>query len=244
MVTITITEALWPCIEATIDYLVEQREERAPDPVKSGLNFSIILGSACYVEGVLEVLLRGLLSCRTREYRCVNIEDLNSRRALNKYYARIQDEFSRNIGRAAGASGYDELFTLLAGQRLSQLKKVKPLWESITVLFNFRNVLGHGRQVSARQSFGGGVPGGFREDFYGSYKVVEDYLRKKRLIDRRFIDRHSEFMFLSGTIADHFWELAKAMPEAILSSLSDTDERSCREALRCSASHSQVDGTH
>ena len=159
---------------------------------------------------------------------------------MQTYYPRLEDELSHNIVRAVGATGYDEIFTLLTGQRLSQLKKVKPFWESIAVLFNFRNVLGHGRQVSARHSVGGGVTGGFKGEFYGSYKVVEDDLRKKRLLDGRFIDGRSEFPFLSAPIADHFWELAKALPEAILSSLSGAGEESCREALQRSAGHAKT----
>ena len=143
-----------------MDYLVEQRKERVPDLVKSGLNFSNVLGSVCYVEGILEVLLRGLLNCRDSQCRRSKIDDRDARRAMNTYYARLEDELSHNIVRAVGATGYDEIFTLLTGQRPSQLKKVKPFWESIAVLFNFRNVLGHGRQLSVRHSSGGGVPGG------------------------------------------------------------------------------------
>ena len=82
--------------------------------------------------------------------------------------------------------------------------------------------------------------GGFKEDFHGSYKVVEDYLRKKRLLDGRFVDGRSDFAFLSAPIADHFWELAKALPEAILSSLSGAGEESCRKALQRSAGHAKT----
>jgi hypothetical protein len=220
----TFVEPIWPCIEATMDYFVERRKERIPSLVKAGLNFSIVLGSACYVEGVLEGVLRGLLNYRRAEFNRVNIDDTDLRRAMNNYYERLEDELSRNIGRAIGASGYDELFAILAGQPLNRLRQVKPLWEGITVLFNFRNVLGHGREVSARHFTGGAIPGGLREEFLGSYRLVEEYLRKNRLLSRRFVEAHSEYLFLSAPIADHFLKLAKALPEAVLSSL-PTDER-------------------
>ena len=216
-----------------MDHLAKQRKEQLPDLVKSGMNFSIVLGSACYVEGVLEALLRELLACRRAEFNNIDIDDLDSRRAMNTYYERIEDELSRNIGRTLGSSGYDEMFALLAGRQLSRLSKVQPLWEGITVLFNFRNVLGHGREVSARHFEGGAIPGGFREEFSGSYRTVEDYLRKKKLLARRFVEAHSEYLFLSTPIADHFCELARTLPEAVVSSLTGFEEAACRKALEC-----------
>ena len=127
------------------------------------------------------------------------------------------------------------MFALIAGQRLSDLMGVKPLWEGITVLFNFRNVLGHGREVSARQYAGGFIPGGFKEEFTGSYRVVEDYLRKKHLLSRKFVDAHSEFLYLASDIADHFWQLARALPNAAIASLPDGERDACRLALERAA---------
>lgn len=214
-----------------MDYLADQRKEKLPHLVESGLNFSIVLGSACYVEGVLEALLRELLACRRAEFNKVGIDDMDSRRAINKYYNRLEDHLSGNIGRTQGCSGYDEMFTLLTGSPLSRLRNVQPIWEGITVLFNFRNVLGHGREVAARHLEGGAVPGGFKEEFFGGYKKVEDYLRKKKLLARRFVDAHSEYVFLSTPITDHFRGLARALPEAVVSSLHGDEETACRRAL-------------
>jgi hypothetical protein len=218
-----------------MDHLVAQRKERVPDLVASGLNFSIVLGSACYVEGVLEALLRALLTCRRTEFNRIEIDEFDTRRAVNGYYERLEDEIARSIGRAVGASGYDEMFSLVAGRRLSQIKDVAPLWEGITVLFNFRNVLGHGREISARHFAGGAVPGGFKEEFSGSYRVVEDYLRKKKLLTRRFVEAHSDYVFLSAPIADHFWDLARALPKAVVSSLPRREKDRCRKSLRRAA---------
>ena len=94
----TFTEVVWPCIAAVVDHLAEQRKEELPDLVKSGLNFSIILGSACYVEGVLETVLRELLACRRTEFNSVDIDNFDLRRAMNTYYGRLEDELSRNTG--------------------------------------------------------------------------------------------------------------------------------------------------
>jgi hypothetical protein len=230
MLIITFTEAVWPCIAAAMDYIAEGRKDHVPDLVKSGLNFSILLGSACFVEGVLEALLREILNCRRVDYnRIPQVDDLATRGPVNSYYNRLEEELSRNIGRTLGSSGYDEMFALLTGRRLSRLSKVEPFWEGVTILFNFRNVLGHGREVSAKHFQGGLTPGGFREEFSGSYKKVEDYLHKKKLLARRFVEAHSEFLFLTTPIADHFWELARALPEAVMSSLAPGEEAACRK---------------
>lgn len=121
MLIMTFTEAIWPCIEATLDYLLQQREPQLPKLVKSGLNFSIVLGSACYVEGVLESLLKSVLACRRAEFNRIEVNDIDARRARNLYYRRLEDNLSRQITRASGAQGYEEMFALLTGQSLSQL---------------------------------------------------------------------------------------------------------------------------
>jgi hypothetical protein len=70
-----------------------------------------------------------------------------------------------------------------------------PHWEGITTLFHFRNVLAHGRQVSAVRTLigqvsneDGTIQDRFSDEFGGSYRKVEDYLRKQKLISASFVD--------------------------------------------------------
>jgi hypothetical protein len=198
------------------------------DLVRAGLNFSIVLGAACYVEGILETILRELLRCRHAEYAELPTSGLVS---INNYLNRIEKELDRDIGRTNGAAGYDAMFTLLTGHHLSELVIVKPIWEGITVLFNFRNVLGHGRQVLARQYSGYVVNGGLQEEFKSAYRVVEDYLRKTLLLNTRFVDANSELLYLTSEMADHFWQLARALPEAVTASLPNPERRLSQEAI-------------
>ena len=225
------TESIWPCIEPTIEYLAASRDERMSGLLKSGFNFSIILGSACYLEGVLETLLRALLQYRRDEFNRLEIPHFETRRSMNIFYKRLEDDLSNRIGRSVGAAGYNEMFELLTGSRLSELDETKSMWEGITVLFNFRNVLGHGREVSARHFAGFFVEGGEQEEFSGSYRKVEDYLRKTGLLDRRFMEAHSEYLFLGNDIADHFWAIASQTPDAVIASLPEPEGEACRRAL-------------
>jgi len=226
-----ITEAIWPCIEASVNYFVASRTDAMAHTVRAGTNFSIILGSACYLEGTLETLLHALLEYRGSVYGKVDIPDFETRRSMNIFYSRLEDDLSARIARSLGAEGYDDMFELLIGTPLHALHDVKPLWEPMTVLFNFRNVLGHGRQVRARQFSGGAVPGGFREEFSGSYRRVEDYLRKVGLLKGHFPDGASEYVFLTNDIADHFWGMAKQVPAAVISSLAKVQSKVCAKAF-------------
>jgi hypothetical protein len=173
-----LTESIWPSIEAAVDHLSGARKAHLDESVKAGLNFSIILGAACYLEGILETLLRALLNHRRTVFNRVDIPDFETRRSVNVFYTRLEGDLSNRIGRSLGAPGYSEMFELLTGTKLSGLDQMSPLWEGVTVLFNFRNVLGHGREVSARHLSGGLVEGGEKEEFGGSYRLVEDYLRR------------------------------------------------------------------
>lgn len=226
-----ITEAIWPCIEETLDHFAASRAEGLPPFVRPGINFSIILGSACYLEGVLETLLHALLEHRRSVFNKVTIPDFETRRSMNVFYKRLEEELSVRIARGLGADGYNDMFELLVGTPLNQFDTVKPLWEPVTVLFNFRNVLGHGRQVRARSFTGATVEGGFREEFSGSYRRVEAYLQKVGLLDRRFLDAVSEYIFLRDDIADHFWTIAKHVPAAVIKSLPKEQSDECAKAL-------------
>jgi hypothetical protein len=233
------SEKIWPCIEASVNHLVNERKNVTSKLVQSGLNFSIVLGSACYVEGTIETILRAALGMRRKEFIEVPIDDLALRRAVNSFFNRVEEEFGENIGRATGAAGYDQMFELLTGYPLSKLDKVKTRWEGITVLFHFRNVLGHGREVAARQYRGGAAPGGMQEDFTGSYKKVEDYLHKKKLLSKKFVEAHDELLYLDNPIADHFWNLAHALPDAIVKSLAEADGKASAIALKAAATAAQ-----
>jgi hypothetical protein len=230
--TTVFKESIWPSIEVAVDHLIGSRKEHLGKLVKAGLNFSIILGSACYLEGTLETLLRALLDYRRTVFSKVDIPDLETRRSMNIFYSRLEDDLSSRIGRSIGTSGYNDIFELLMGSKLSELGEMRPLWEGVTVLFNFRNVLGHGREVSARHFVGFYVEGGQKEEFSGSYRLVEDYLRKNGLLDRRFVQAHSEYVFLGDSIADHFWTIAKQVPDAVVRSLPQPERDSCVVVLR------------
>ena len=52
------------------------------------------------------------------------------------------------------------------------------------------------------------------------------------LLSKKFTDAHSEYLFLSDPVADHFWELTKQVPRAVSKSLKGLERRKFETAAR------------
>jgi hypothetical protein len=224
---ISFRESIWPCIAAGLNHLQNQRGEGISHEVRAGLNFSIILGAACYLEGCFESALKGLLEHQRAVYGRTEIPDFETRRSMHAFYNRVENDLEERITNAFGASGYDETFELLMGRKLSSLEQIAPLWEGVATLFKLRNVLGHGRRVEARHIY----PKPVQEEFSGGYRAAENYLKGKQLLDKKFTDAHDEYLYLSNSTADHFWELAKSVPKALIDSLEGAQKEAVKAAL-------------
>ncbi|ADW69031.1 hypothetical protein [Granulicella tundricola] len=229
MVIHYITEAVWPSIEVSIDHFAGSRPGNGPTKLTAGINFQIILGAACYLEGILESILRALLEHRRKIFFDSEQLDFAKRKSNNQFFNRLHTDLAARVGRSTGIAGYRETFELVTGYSFDDLSGLKPLLEALSVLFHFRNVLGHGREVAAKRVSRGNSA--LEDDFGGSYRKVEDYLFKKKLLKHRFVDRHSEYLFLGSDIADHFWGLAKKTPIALVGSLPTVEADVCSKAL-------------
>jgi hypothetical protein len=218
---------IWHHIPASISFLCSQRKalKRPEKSIRIGLNFSIILNSACFVEGVLEAGLKALLQQRRLVFNKISsIPEFYTRKTINTLFNNIEEELERRISKTTGPSNYDELFKLLIDQKLSEFEKIKPLWESIQVLFQFRNVLAHGKEISAVLVKGPKTQGSWEESFFGGYKKAEEYLVKNKLLKKRYLDRNTEDIFFTDKVADHFKNLARRFIKAISNSLSDNEK--------------------
>lgn len=77
------------------------------------------------------------------------------------------------------------------------------------MLFHFRNVAAHARAVGYELAFPPGSGGFWTEDFSGGYKLVEDFLTKRELIDSRHIQEADNWFYFKSNIADYFWAAAE-----------------------------------
>jgi len=97
--------------------------------VRAGLNFSIVVGSACFLEGILETALKSFLRNRGSTYHSIDIPDFAKRRGMNIFYNRLEEELELRIATSTGAESYDEMWRLMTGEGLSKLTHVTPLWK-------------------------------------------------------------------------------------------------------------------
>lgn len=134
-----------PCTRALIDFLTATRETASAPLLRAAINHAIIFYSACFIEGVLEAGLKALLRRRREVYNRVEMPELEVRKTTNTLFNALEEDVDKRISRATGIDAYDDLFRLVTGSQLSRRDSLKPIWEGMCVLFQFRNMLAHGR---------------------------------------------------------------------------------------------------
>ena len=209
---------IWFCIPRVVKWLVEARDRDAHslnDEVRAGINFSIILNSACFLEGALESGLIAVLE--------------SHRNGDDPLSSRLSDEVKERVSWTTGYKKYDELFELVVGVAAHDLTEARVLWDGVKSLFTLRNVLAHGRAVSHKLVFPSGKNARWREELTGNYKSVHGYLLQKQLIPKQIVPLDGDWFFLADSIADHFWNLATSFIVAVGNSLSETESKVFKE---------------
>jgi hypothetical protein len=208
---ITLAHTIWQTIDSANAWLLKSR---SGEPIMSvqeraGLNLTILLNSACYVEGNLESLLRGVLSKRVNASSAID----------NGFLGRLKDDIDGRICRATGPDKHGDMFKLLVGKSLNEYAGDPESWEGIRVLFYLRNVLAHGRMAVGTITL---VDGTFDTvdgtidtieqsewKFEGGYGRAVEYLQRSDLASIGFEYKHVEEMIFCDPVADHFWKLAQ-----------------------------------
>ncbi|MGN3708666.1 hypothetical protein [Achromobacter xylosoxidans] len=186
---------IFECIPPWIDWQSKQRAGvDATESIRAGINFSIILASACFVEGNFErVLLKNINAAMP---------------TTDPLQSRLLEDMRARVAKTTGSEGYNDIFQLVVGKKANELIGDPELWENIKTLFFFRNVIAHGRAVGYKLYFPPGVGGFWEEEFAGGYKKVEDFLLRKKLLESRHIEEGSNWHYFSDPAADFFWSAA------------------------------------
>ncbi len=195
-----ITTATWRFLPNTINLLVQQREEAKADKnVYQGLNYTIILLSACYFEGVLTSALRQIL--------------VFSEKSKRKGDKPIFNHLERMVLRSDGIDKFNEVSFLILNKEIFSLMSDKER-EGIKILFQIRNIIAHGKEITHYMTpmiEGDGVvhfppnPEMFWGD--GSGEKIESFLVKRKLIKKS--KRPSPQDFFVDAVSDYFWKLAQ-----------------------------------
>ncbi len=176
-----IKNTIWEYQLKHIDYLLKSRNclSKRNHDERIGINISLIINTACYIEGRLEHEIKELLANRNIVLNSIVIEDFYKRRTHAIFINKVTEDLDARIERITGVDGFDSIIELLSYMRTpSKLRSFKN-WEGITVLFQLRNVLAHGRQVTAQRTKAWWTNDSWEDEFCGGYKKAEDYLLKK-----------------------------------------------------------------
>jgi len=203
---------VWPYLEKLNQFLIESRKAVKQKDTRIGINYAIILNTACCVEGILEYILKEILY---QKYTLIH--DVNSKK-FYQFYNSLEKEIHDRIAKTTGIDNYNYLFKLLIGKELKKIDIVKPYMEGINVLFEFRNVLAHGREIKFESFCIDITKNEHYDNFMGGYKKAEDYLLKKKIIKTEFADCKNEVYF-TNKVANHFWELSHKFINSIIKSL-------------------------
>jgi hypothetical protein len=211
---------IWDTIESANAWLIRTRvgDLAISAQERTGINFSILLNSACYVEGSLEWLLHQLLDDHSQLFHSIDKPDLVARRTVNRFFRRLMEDIEKRICRATGPENYGDVFELLVGKPLSECAGDAESWEGIRVLFYLRNAIAHGRMAAAKYTMVGGTPEQpeWDEEFNGGYARVCEYLEKRGLASGKFGDLGVETLVFCDQVADHFWSLAQTVTQTVI----------------------------
>lgn len=192
----------------------ELSRDKVDANTKYALNLGIILCSACLIEGVLEDRGKLLLGYYREIYNAIEKPIFELRKPLNHFYNNVELYLSKKISQCTGLDNYNSLYELFTGSSLKQDTMVKPLIEGVNVLFQFRNVIAHGRQVHGYDVETYYIDG-IEENFFGGYKKTEEYLLKKGLINEKFKNTEDVSIYFTDEVADHFSLIAKDFIKAL-----------------------------
>lgn len=208
-IKITLKQTIWEYQRQHIDFLYTNRKNQKNLDDRIGINISIIINSACFLEGFLEHETKKLLSKRFDVLRKQKIDEFPLRRIKNVFIKNIETEFEYRVSRATGMEQFDSLFKILSYKDAPVGLRSFENWEGVTVLFQLRNVLAHGREVTASRVSSYLTNGLWQDEFSGGYRKAEEYLLKRKLIYKKIFENKSINHIFTNKVTDHFYSTAK-----------------------------------
>lgn len=202
-------------IRGTIEVaIMAQKRFRSMEPAlnqfeRPGINFSIILNTACYVEGSIEWSINHVLNYIEMVIASIEIPEFGKRRGFFSFWKRVVSELESKMSRATGPENSAEIFKLMTGVSLKECAGEQTTWEGIQALFALRNVIAHGRMASMTSIFHGPDKEDSIIEFKGGYASSIAYLKKRGIDVKKLNETSIEDSLFTDVIADHFFDVAK-----------------------------------
>jgi len=105
---------VWPYLETFNEFLIKSRKIVKQRDIRIGINYTIILNTACCVEGILEYILKEILFQKSTMLQ--DVESVN----FHQFYYFIEKEIHDRIAKTTGIDNYNHLFKLLIGKELKK----------------------------------------------------------------------------------------------------------------------------
>lgn len=196
-------------LKNTRDYLLSCREQASED-IRIGLNYNIIVDTALILEAESEDLIHSVINQYEKvfiEFYQPDLKECNPKLAKNvrglmgSVFPNLMEQSSKKTG----MEHYIKSFKMLIPE--CDLTPIKPFEEGIQVLYQFRNVIAHGRAIRFEERTYYSFPD-YEEtkkeiDFVGGYKKAQEYLIKKGLLDKPVTESHDFRALFSNEICDH-----------------------------------------
>ena len=187
-------QTVWYSYPMMIKWKISERNKMDSDKQHSlifGINTSLIVDCASFVEGVIDEVLRKVLY-----HRQYPAKDELKYRLITDLENRLEN---------AQWTEYIKVSELIIGKTMSN-SLGNDLWKSISTMFVFRNMIVHGKELQieyykdSKEKIRVVVP--------RKYNTVYGYLIEKRVIIKKIKDRYDRIDIIDNLVIDHFFKIS------------------------------------
>lgn len=184
---------------------------------RNHINALIIISSAIMIESTLKSLLLFYLEDPFSPF--LNSTKVNTPQSL--FHDRTTQALIDDVNSSSWSSS-KKLFSLITSKSLSEMTST--CWIDITKLFEFRNLLAHGNEVSRVIEWDRKQGLKALKTEHSHAKGVLHYLENKKFIAQPQFGKNLGWSFLSDEIADHFLCKARQFLQLLADKAPDSNE--------------------
>jgi hypothetical protein len=189
----SISHNAWWTLPTFISWLLKQRKRNIRQAY--GINLTVILHSACIIEGFLYELMSS--ECGTPVYK-KSIDD------------RLLIDLNQRLDNASWQL-YQDLFKIVIGKKISDFTTHEN-WKAVIILFQLRNLLTHGKTIELKFYNKERV----EPVLSGKYSTLYTYYKEIKLIDIKSDDFIPGAVdFVTSESADYFYNETKFLLEQL-----------------------------
>ncbi|MGD1046525.1 MAG: hypothetical protein ABR936_14550, partial [Bacteroidota bacterium] len=162
-----------------------------------GINISISILLCSYVESMLYEILLAILVERKKE-------------TSDKSYLKLLDNITKRLAKASWTQ-YLEICEIVLEKPLHSYTD-NETWKGVTLLFNIRNIIVHGKNVNADLLF---KDNKFEVIYAGIFETAVDYFKEQKILKKNQMNSSTHKIFSTQT-TNHFIKLIDKFVDNIM----------------------------